>query len=85
MEVELEEEEEDEAMEESLVAGDRTARRSESLATKRRWELVKKTSEDALRRGLGAQRSAAVAQEKMLAAIRPQFFRLKPRVPAVTR
>jgi hypothetical protein len=84
-EVELEEEEEDEAMEESPVAGDRPTRRSESPAAKRRRELVEKTSEDALRRDLEAQRTAAAAQAKMLAAIRPRFFRLKPRVPTVLR
>jgi hypothetical protein len=54
-EVESEEEEEDEATEESPVVGDRPARRSESPAAKRQRELVEKTSEDALRRGLEAQ------------------------------
>jgi hypothetical protein len=84
-EVELEEEEEDEATEESPVAGDRPARRSESPVAKRQWELVEKTSEDALCRGLEAQRTAAAAQARMPAAIRPRFFRPKPHVSAVTR
>jgi hypothetical protein len=67
-EVESEEEEEegekekDEAIEELPVTEDRPARRSESPAAKRRRELVEKTSEDALRRGLEAQRAAAATQ-----------------------
>jgi hypothetical protein len=84
-EVESEEEEEDKAMEESPVAGNHPVRRSKSTAAKRQWELVEKTSADALHRGLKVQRTAAAAQAKMPAAIRPKFFKLKPRVPAVTR
>jgi hypothetical protein len=56
-EVESEEEEEsekekDEAIEELPVPEERPTRWSESPAAKRQWELVQKTSEDALRRGL---------------------------------
>jgi hypothetical protein len=64
-EVESEEEEEekekDEAIEELPVPEDQAARRPESPAAKRQRELVHKTSEDAVRRGMEAQRSAAVA------------------------
>jgi hypothetical protein len=84
-EVESEEEEEDEAVEELLVQATRPARRSESPAAKRQRELVEKTSEDALRRGLEAQRTAATVQAKFPTLIRPRFFRPKPRVLAVTR
>jgi hypothetical protein len=56
---------------------DRSTRRSESPTAKRQRELVQKMSEDALRRGLEAQRTAATAQAK--------FFRPKPRVPSMTR
>jgi hypothetical protein len=79
------EEEEDEAIEEPLVVEDQPTRRSESPAAKRQRELVEKTTEDALRQGLEAQRTAATAQAKMPTTIRPRFFRPKPRVPAVTR
>jgi hypothetical protein len=82
---EVESEVEDEATEESPVMEDRPVRRSETPATKRQRELVKKTMEDALRQGLEAQRTAAAVQAKRLAKIRPQFFMPKPRVPAVTR
>jgi hypothetical protein len=84
-EVESEEVEEDEDVEGSLVAGDRPARRSESPASMRQWELVEKTLEDALRRGLEAQRTAAAAQEKIPAAIKLRLFRPKPHVPVVMR
>jgi hypothetical protein len=64
-EVESEEEEEekekDEAVEELPVPEDQAARRQESPAAKRQRVLVQKTSEDALRRGLEAQHSDAVA------------------------
>jgi hypothetical protein len=65
-EVELEEEDEeekekDEAAEELPVPEDQVPRRPESPAAKRRRELVQKMSEDALRCGLEAQRSAAAA------------------------
>jgi hypothetical protein len=84
-EVKSEDEEEDEAVEELPVAGDRPARRSESPAAKRQRELVEKMSKDALRRGLEAQRAAATAQARMPAAIRPRLFRPKPRVPVTAR
>jgi hypothetical protein len=76
-EVESEEEEEkekDEAVEELPVPEDQAARRAESHAAKRKRELVQKTSEDALRRGLEAQRSAATAQVRMPATIKPRVF-----------
>jgi hypothetical protein len=84
-EVDSKEEEEDEAVEDSLVEAGRPARRSESPAAKRQRELVEKTSEDALCRGLEAQQAAAVAQAKLPTSIRPWFFRPKPLVPTVTR
>jgi hypothetical protein len=84
-EVKSEYEEEDEAIEELPVAGDRPARRSESPAAKRQRELVEKTSEDALRRGLEAQWTAAAMQAKMPAEIRPRLFRLKLRIPVAAR
>jgi hypothetical protein len=52
-----EEEEANEVVEEPSVEATRSARRSESPAAKRQWELVEKTSEGALRRGLEAQRT----------------------------
>jgi hypothetical protein len=52
-EVESEDEEKGEAIEELSVAGDRSARRSESPAAKRLRELVEKTSEDAPPSGFG--------------------------------
>jgi hypothetical protein len=84
-EVESEEEEENEATEEPSTVEDRPARMLESPAAKRQWVLVQKTSEDAFRQGLEAQRTAAAAQAKMPASIRHRFFRPKPRVLAVTR
>jgi hypothetical protein len=59
-EVESEEEEKkkDGAIEELSVPKDQAAKRPESLAAKRQRELVQKTSEDALRRGLEPQGSA---------------------------
>jgi hypothetical protein len=59
------ESEDDEAVKELATAEDRSARRPESPATKRQRELVQKTSEDALRRGLEAQRTAGVVQVRM--------------------
>jgi hypothetical protein len=76
-EVESEYEEEDEAIEELPVTEDRPLRRSESPAARRQRELVQKSSEDALRCGLEAQRTAAPAQARMPAAIKPRLFRLK--------
>jgi hypothetical protein len=80
-EVESEEEEEEEESEKEkdemiveLPAHERLARMSESPAAKRQRELVQKTSEDALRHGLEAQRSAAAVQTRMPAAIKPQVF-----------
>jgi hypothetical protein len=58
-EEEEEEKEKDEVIKELLVSEDRPARRSESPAAKRQRELVGKTSEDSLRRGLEAQRATA--------------------------
>jgi hypothetical protein len=60
-EVETEDDEEEEAIDELPVTKDRPARRSESPAAKRQRELVQKTSEEALRRGLEVQRTAATA------------------------
>jgi hypothetical protein len=90
VESEKEEEEEsekakDEAMEVLPVPEERPARRSESPAARRQRELVQKMSEDALRRGLEAQRTAAVAQARMPAMIKPRIFWLKNRLPAMTR
>jgi hypothetical protein len=79
------EKEKDEVIEELSVPEGRPARRSESPAAKRRRELVHKTSEDALRRGLEAQRTAAAAQERMPATIKPRVFWPKTRLTAVTR
>jgi hypothetical protein len=89
-EVELEEEEEesekekDEAIEE-LPVTEESARRSESPTAKRQRELVQKTSEDALRRGLEAQRATAAAQARMLVTIKPRVFWPKTRISAVSR
>jgi hypothetical protein len=85
LEEEEEEKEKDEAIKELPVPEDHAARRPESLAAKRQRELVQKTSEDALRRGLEAQRSAAEAQAKIPVAIKPQVFWPKTRLPAMTR
>jgi hypothetical protein len=84
-EVESEEEEENEATEEPSVVQDRSVRRSLSPAAKKQRELVEKMTEDALRQGLEAQQVVAAAQAKMPVLNRPWFFRLKPRVPTITR
>jgi hypothetical protein len=84
-EEEEEEEEKDEVIDELRVPEDQAAMRLESPAAKRQWELMQKTSEDALRRGLEAQRSAAVAQARMPTTIKPRVFCPKTRLPAVTR
>jgi hypothetical protein len=47
--------------------------------------LVQKTSEDALRRGLEAQQTAAATQAKMATKIKPQLFRPKTRIPVTMR
>jgi hypothetical protein len=74
-EVESEEEEESEEEKDETVKElpvfERPARRSESPAAKRQWELVHKTSEDALRRGLEVQHTAAAAQARMPTTIKP--------------
>jgi hypothetical protein len=67
------------------VLEERPARRSESPAAKRQRELVQKTSEEALRRGLEAQHIAAAMQERMPATIKPRVFWPKSRLPVVTR
>jgi hypothetical protein len=89
-EVESEEEEESEkekaeVIKELPVPEERPARRSESPAAKRQYKLVQKTSEDALRRGLEAQRTAIAAQARMPTTIKPQVFWPKTRLPAVMR
>jgi hypothetical protein len=56
-----------------------------SPAAKGQRELTQKTTEDALRQGLEAQRTAASSQANMLVLIRPRFLKPKPRLPAVTR
>jgi hypothetical protein len=88
-EVESEEEEskkeKDEAIEEWSITEDRSTRRSESPAAKRQRELVQKTSEDALRRGLEAQRTAAATQTRMPATIKPRTFWPKARIPTIMR
>jgi hypothetical protein len=80
-----EEKEKDEAIEELPVTEDRPARRSESPATKRHRELVQKTSEDALRHGLEAQRTTAAAQARMPTTIRPWVFKPKAQIPVAVR
>jgi hypothetical protein len=60
-------------------------RRSESPAAKRQRELVEKTSEDALCRGLESLQTAAAMQAKMPATNRPRLFRLKLRIPVTAR
>jgi hypothetical protein len=79
------EEEEEEAIEEPPVEASQSARRPESPAAKRQQELVEKTSEDALRRGLEAQRTAAATQAKMPAVLKPRPFRPKLRIPISSR
>jgi hypothetical protein len=73
-EEEEKEKEKDEAVEELPVPEDQTAVRPESPAAKRQRELVQKTSEEALRCGLEAQRSDAAARAKIPAAIKPRLF-----------
>jgi hypothetical protein len=77
--------EKDEAIEELPVPEDQAAERPESPAAKRLRELVQKTSEEALRRSLEAQRSAAAARAKIPAAIKPWVFWPKARLPAAPR
>jgi hypothetical protein len=61
--------EKDEAIEELPVPEYQAVERPESPAAKRQQKLVQKTSEEALRRGLEAQRSAAAARAKIPTAI----------------
>jgi hypothetical protein len=88
-EVESDEEEESEKEKDETITElpvhERPARRSGSPAAKRQRELVQKTSEDALRCGLEAQRSAAVAQTRVPATIKPRVFWPKARLAAVAR
>jgi hypothetical protein len=67
------------------VPEEQAAKRPESPAAKRQRELVQKTWEEALRRGLEAQRSAAAAQAKIPVVIKPRVFWPKTRLPAVPR
>jgi hypothetical protein len=80
-----EEEEEDEATEATLVLEERSVRRSLSPAAKRQRELAQKTTEDALRQGLEAQRAVTTTQAKVPILNRLRIFRPKPRVPTITR
>jgi hypothetical protein len=84
-EVKSEEEEDDEAVEEPQVEATRLARRLESPAAKRQWELVEKTLEDALRHGLEAQRTAVATLAKMPTGLKPRPFRPKLRIPVSLR
>jgi hypothetical protein len=77
--------EKDEAVEELPVPEDQAAGRPESPTAKRQRELVQKTSEEALRRGLEAQRSAATARAKIPVTIKPRVFWPKTRLPTVAR
>jgi hypothetical protein len=79
------EKEKDEAIEELQAPEDQVAERPESPAAKRQRELVWKTSEEALRRGLEAQRSAAATRAKIPAAIKPWVFWPKARLPVAPR
>jgi hypothetical protein len=79
------EKEKDEAIEELPIPEERPTRRSKSPAAKRQRELVQKTLEEALRHGLEAQRTAAVAEARIPATIKPRVFWPKTRLPAVTR
>jgi hypothetical protein len=79
------EKEKDEAIEELPVPEDHAAERPESPAAKRQRELVQKTLEEALRRGLEAQCSAAATRAKIPAAIKPQVFWPKARLPVAPR
>jgi hypothetical protein len=82
---EEEEREKDEAVEELPFPEDQAARKPESPAAKRQRELVQKTSEEVLQRGLEARHSVAAAQAMIPAAIKPRVFWQKTRLPAVTR
>jgi hypothetical protein len=79
------EKEKDEVVEELPVPKDQATGRPESPAAKRQRELVQKKSEESLRRGLEAQRSAAAARARIPVAIKPRVFWPKTRLPAVPR
>jgi hypothetical protein len=79
------EKEKDEAVEELAVPEDQAAEWPESPAAKRRQELVQKTSEEALGRGLEAQHCVAAARAKIPAAIMPRVFWPKARLPVTPR
>jgi hypothetical protein len=79
------EKEKDETIEELPVTEDRLTRRSESPAAKRQQELVEKTSEDALRHGLEAQRAATATWARMPAGIKLRPFRPKLRISITAR
>jgi hypothetical protein len=84
-EEEEKEKEKDGAVEELPVPKDQATGRPESPAAKRQRELVQKTSEEDLGRGLEAQRSAATARAKIPAAIKPRVFWPKTRLPTMAR
>jgi hypothetical protein len=84
-EEEEKEKEKDEAVEELSVPEDQAVGRPESPAAKRQRELVQKTSEEPLRRGLEAQCNATATRAKIPAAIKPRVFWPKTRLPAVPR
>jgi hypothetical protein len=80
---EEEEKEKDEVVEGLPIPEDHATRRPESPAAKRRRELVLKTSEEGVERGLEAQSSAAVVQARIHAAIKPWVFWPKTQLPAM--
>jgi hypothetical protein len=84
-EVGSEDEEEVEKEKDEAIKELPAAERPESPAAKRQRELVQEMSEDALRRGLEAQRSAAAARAKIPGAIKPRVVWPKTRLPAVPR
>jgi hypothetical protein len=77
--------EKDEAVEELPVPEDQAAEWAESPAAKKQRELVQKTSEEALQRGLEAQHCAAAALAKIPAAIKPRVFWPKDRLQVAPR
>jgi hypothetical protein len=79
------EKEKDEAIEGLPVPEDQATERPESPTAKRRRELVQKTSEETLRRGLEVQLSASTAHAKIPAAIKPRVFWPKARLPVASR
>jgi hypothetical protein len=79
------EKEKDEAIKELPVPEDQVVERPESPAAKRQRELVQKTSEEALRRGLEAQHSVVATRAKIPAAIKPRVFWPKARLSVALR